>query len=466
MTFYHLLRLYLLSWIVCFWGLILGCAASHPQEFSSLQEILVEAKEAALTISEDNFKRDGLRILGEIQADAGDFPAAIQSAKLMEDDEAAGFLVQYVTNVQLRKGDIKRALSTAATIKSDRPKTIALGDIAEAQVKHGDILGALTTVDVIKKPADRDTALHDIVVIQTQAGHYLDAIKTASAINDSKAKAWSLQLIGVAQAERGKIQDAESTIAGIEDPDAHAHLLIATASARAHSGDVNAAREIASRIHSPFLKDRAIQVIARVQAKRGDHEGAVETASNIDDPARKATTYCQIANIQTALGDKPSAIQTLQMGVQIAGSIISSVKPNVLVDLAEVQATAGAIESAKHTLDMITGEYPEWAGIGLSEIVFAQAKAGDVQGALSTASGLKNLGSIGSAYLSIARARVVSGDEKGATLWAHTEKSRVLRTAILLGIASGKLEQTDPKIRSRPVKIDHCSRLVLSQRLP
>lgn len=463
MTFHHLLRLCLLSWIVCFCGSIIGCAGSHP--LRGLQEILVEAKKATLTIPEDNFKRDGLRILGEIQADAGDFPAALESAKLIEDDEAAGFLLQHVTSVQARQGDIKRALSTAVTIRNDRPKAIALGDIAEEQVKQGDILGALTTVDAIKNLADRDAALQDIVAIQAEAGQYLDAIKTVSAIKDSKAKAWSLQLIGVAQAERGKLKDAESTIAGIEDPDAHAKLLIATASARAHSGEVNAAREIASRIHPPFWKDRAKRVIARVQAKRGDHEGAVETASNIEDPAWRANMYCQIANIQTALGDTPSAIQTLQTGVQIAGSVTSSVKPDVLVDLAEAQAKAGAIESAKHTLDMIYEEYPEWAEIGLEEIVFAQANAGDVQGALSTASGLKDLGSIGSAYLSIARARVVSGNEKEATLWAHTEKSYVLRSAILLGIASGKLEQTDPKIRLRSVKFDDCSRLALSLRL-
>lgn len=442
----------------------------HPvfssQELAGIQEVLEEARETALTIPDIDLRRSALRILVEIQADSGDFPAALQSAKSIGDEHQTVLILKHIATVQIEKGDIAGARSTAAAIRDDYHKAVVFGHLAENQAKHGDIREALTTADVIKNPTYRDQALQGIVTAQTTAGRFSDALKTVSAIRDPKEKAWALQVIGVGQAEGGKIQDAETTIATIEDPVAHARILAAFALSKAKSGDIEAAREIASKISSPTLKDWAIQLIAIAQAKRGDTQGAVETTSSLEDPAWKADTYCKIAETETALGYVTSARQTLQEGVQIAASVTSSVKPNILLDLAAVQAKAGAIENAKHTIDMI-GKDAEWKDSGLVRIMNAQTEAGDIQGALSTANEMESIGAKGSAFLSIALARVKSGELKAVKLWARTEESPLLRTPILLGIARGKLEQNhagvEPKSASR---LGECFSLSLLQGLP
>ena len=454
-----------LSLTICLYAFL-----PHPvfssQELAGIQEILEEARETALTIPDIDFRRSALGILVELQADAGDFPAALQSAKLIGDEHQTVLILQNIATVQIEKGDIAGARSTAAAIKDDYHKAVVFGHMAENQAKHGDTREALTTADAIKNPAHRDEALQGIVTAQAEAGRFSDALKTVSAIRDPKAKAWALQLIGVGQAERGKIQDAETTIAIIEDPGAHARILAAFASGKAKSGDVKAAREIASKISSPALKDWAIQLIAVAQAKRGDTQGAVETASSLEDPAWKTDTYCKIAETETALGHGTSARQTLQEGVQIAASVTSSIKPNILLDLAAVQARAGAIENAKHTLDMI-GKDAEWKDNGLGRIVNAQAEAEDIQGALSTVDEMKGMGAKGTAFLSIAIARVKSGELQAVKIWARTQESPLLRTPILLGIARGKLEQNHSGVESKSAsRFSECFSLSLLQDLP
>jgi len=136
------------------------------------------------------------------------------------------------------------------------------------------------------------------------------------------------------------------------------------------------------------------------------------------------------------------------------------------LDLAAVQAKAGAIENAKHTIDMI-GEDAEWKDSGLVRIMNVQTEAEDIQGAISTANEMKSMGAKGSAFLSIAIARMKSGELKAVKLWARTQESPLLRTPILLGIARGKLEQNhagvEPKSASR---FGECFSLSLLQGLP
>jgi hypothetical protein len=73
------------------------------QELAGIQEILEEARETALTIPDLDLRRSALRILVEIQADAGDFPAALERAKSIGDEHQIALILQHIATVQIEK---------------------------------------------------------------------------------------------------------------------------------------------------------------------------------------------------------------------------------------------------------------------------------------------------------------------------------------------------------------------------
>src|SRR5437879_4753292 len=117
-----------LSLTICLYA-FLPHAVFSSQELSGIQEILEEARETALTIPDIDLRRSALGILVEIQADAGDVPAALQSAKSIGDEHQNVLLLQHVATVQIEKGDIAGARLTAAALKDDYHKAIVFSHL-------------------------------------------------------------------------------------------------------------------------------------------------------------------------------------------------------------------------------------------------------------------------------------------------------------------------------------------------
>ena len=92
----------------------------------------------------------GLRVVAGLWAEAGDIPAALKTADLIQDAQYKSYARNDIAKIQAARGDIAGAQATADLIRDPSYKSVAQGHIAEAQVAAGDIAGAQKTGGLIQ----------------------------------------------------------------------------------------------------------------------------------------------------------------------------------------------------------------------------------------------------------------------------------------------------------------------------
>ena len=91
----------------------------------------------------------GLRVVAGLWAEAGDIPAALKTAALIQDAQYKSYARNDIANIQAARGDIAGAQATADLIRDPTYKSEALGHIAGAQAAAGDVAGAQKTDGLI-----------------------------------------------------------------------------------------------------------------------------------------------------------------------------------------------------------------------------------------------------------------------------------------------------------------------------
>jgi tetratricopeptide (TPR) repeat protein len=146
----------------------------------------------------------GLRVVAGLWAAAGDIPAALKTADLIQDAQYKSYARNDIAKIQAARGDIAGAQATADLIRDPSYKSEALGHIAGAQAAAGDIAGALRTVGLIQVQGttgavDKDNALMNIAEAQVAVGDIAGAQKTGALIQVDFYKASTLGRIAEAQ---------------------------------------------------------------------------------------------------------------------------------------------------------------------------------------------------------------------------------------------------------------------------
>ena len=156
-----------------------------------------------------------------------------------------------------------------------------------------------------------------------------------------------------------------------------------------------------------YGRDWARSWIAEAQAKAGDIHGALATMQQIEDSSHGASAIRSIVAVQET--DFQGALLAAQ---QIKDDVYNN-RDQALFSIAGAQAKAGDIQGALAVTRQIeTGEESDRA---LSSIAGAQAKAGDIQGALAVTRQIKTYRPRASALAQIAEAQAETGNDRGAS---------------------------------------------------
>ena len=382
-----------------------------------------------------------------------------------------------------------------------RIKAQILPEFALAQAKAGDLAGARTilngAVDEVwaLKDENPDYAIRDIdgylgswsvlalLRIASAQGEIGDitaraitierAYQLAERLQNNVSKAFSLQWVAVAQVKAEDVRGADATIqrafqvADMVTTDNYFypkffknHFAMKIAEAHIEVGNRASARAaIAQALQRAkgYTDERVFLDIAIAQAKLGDVQGALATTLQnrltISDSG-------QVAKALSDAGQRVDAANVFQKAVEIAQSTntLDALDWNRIA-MAKVQIgdIQGAIEAQKqaetlavthdHTFETVVGD-PYFLG----KLSAAQAKAGDVRGALQTFNVIPK--GTGESYdpftraafefpvlRAVAAAQVKAGDIKGALVWAQNRKWIDESAYALLGVADGLLSQ-------------------------
>jgi Flp pilus assembly protein CpaB len=304
------------------------------------------------------------------------FQQAISTASEIQEQNARDTVLAESAEAQAKAGDVNAALKTLESIPEApgrfSPKDRVRFSIALAQTKAGDLEGALQTgksceQDFPDSPSAQQnkSALKEMAAVLARKGDFKGALNTATFIKNRLNKIGALTQIAVAQAKAGDRAGGESTLQ-------QAIKLAEPFQAKDREEKSQAAVFIAAAQGRMGNPERAIQIIATTQ----------ETSSDVR--VSKQTALKEIALALVEGGDVNGALRTLQ------GQMF---EVPILLEIAEVDKAASqkvishAVEVAKsvRNLDEL-GMAAAFQASDLAMVARAQARAGDLKGALSTAS--------------------------------------------------------------------------------
>ncbi len=381
--------------------------------------------------------------LGEIaraQAEAGDRTGAGATAALAEQraravtDDTRGMALGAAAVARVRTGDASGALALAEGIAKPRDRVLAFALIALSQADAGDEAAAAVTLDraldaaeTISNTGDRDVYGALAVWAQAKVGDAIGARDSLAEIADPRIRAETLAWVSEVLAESGDTPAALETALAIENvAGGDAGVLIVIAQAIA----VDLHRALDALILRPEVRPRvrALIRVAASQAESGDPtdaertlELALEAARAIETQGERARTMALVARALAGPGAGPA--QRPLPGFRGAGGKVSmsiykaavsgdawaiaellqialepeadSDKPPVdpergwlVARLAAALADAGDTAEARATagiaLEIVSDPRSNDRDLPLLLIASAQARAGDIEGALTT----------------------------------------------------------------------------------
>ena len=394
---------------------------------------------------------------------------AIVIAGQTEDERWYDSKLVFFATIQTEMGDIDGALNTAAGINNTLRRNDVLVNIAAVQAKAGDIGGALWTANkIVDTHYDRGRSLAAIVTERTKAMDFAGAVLVAKQYKDGFKRGDALNSIASAQANAGDIGGAFQTVEQIDYEFWRYRALAAVAVAQGKSGDeagaetmFSAAKEVASSLDDTSERAGAMafiavsratmaaeaqdrtkarsminaainsveragvslffeREIAATRAKAGDIEGALESW------LCSVSRYDVLESIATALIENGELTEALELSDQVGDLVRRNGLPRRKVCEALLEFKLESSEDGpdipagkpRLTLVPVPGQKKKdtnWRVVTLSEIAKAQARAGNLSGALLTSERINEYPRERDALLArISLAQAHTGDLSGA----------------------------------------------------
>ena len=185
------------------------------------RDILTEAVRAARRVVYGSSRAKAFAFIAEAQAKAGDARGAAQSfsdaraAARGADKFSRASAFAFIAGAQAKAGDIQGARAAARGVESGLWRASAFATIAEAQAKAGDARGAAQSLSDARATArgvadedDRARAYLPIAWAQAKVGDIQDALATARGMADESSRAKAFAFIAEAQAKAGDARGA------------------------------------------------------------------------------------------------------------------------------------------------------------------------------------------------------------------------------------------------------------------
>ena len=310
--------------------------------------------------------------------------------------------------------------------------------IARLQEKSGDRAAAAVSLKRIVEMAEATMSPADIRPRQALLpptrpvmDYLLDVASLQAKLGDTAAGAMTLQLAFRGAKLEKRNADKVSALQDI------ALALLSIGDKDAASSTINHALQIAETLEdAPTRKVRLLAAVAVRQAELGDHETskatldqALQLAENVEWGA-KAAALSDIAAAEARIADSSSARQTLEKALQILDAkgktdLVLSYKVQAQIVVAEGLKAGGDHETAekiiKQALQLVESIKDQSdRSSALRTIALAQARIGDIDGALQSEKAIVEEMYKGLSFPYIADAQIEKGDLTGALKTANS----------------------------------------------
>jgi tetratricopeptide (TPR) repeat protein len=335
----------------------------------------------------------------------------------------------YIGDLQVQAGDFEGALRSIRGSSYDYGRNAGLARLAEAIARNG----------------KRERAFNTLRLLDSNHGWRQDYLE------DDVQLRWIERLI-----ESGELSRAGKAIEQLKveryRPDGFRKLAVAYA----RSGDATRAAEqftladdAASDLKDEYDRARALWETAEAQLTVGNADAAKVTIRSLvgtakfKDPGVKFAALQQCAVLAAKAKDEQTAHRLFRRAIEAHNAVNEMNKTNALTQIAVAQASVGYIDGALKTASMIKDSEGEAA---LYAIAVAQLNANDAEGAIRTAMSVKQLFQYrDDALHEIVDDRIARLDLKAALASAEKVDNPSRKAAAILRVASAHAKSGDRK---------------------
>ena len=290
-------------------GALLELATHHIQLQSKplALVLLQEAATSAHSTSNEWTRADILWHIAAGMAEAGDAPAAIETAKFIEKDGHRISALHDIVRAQAKQGDIAGAFNTALQLKAafntefpgSSTYEVAILDILVQLVKSGKAQEARETVARLQDMQSEHPLLYSAIsAAQADTGNIKAAKAVLALVETERQRTTRKQeLLDLAEKFReGQNPDDVSRWRKLQSLDvAVRHAQEAIAKAHARKGDLASAIAVANEVNLSSDRLRLIKEISALQTQTARTESALRWARGLPSPSDKAYALLGIA---------------------------------------------------------------------------------------------------------------------------------------------------------------------------
>jgi tetratricopeptide (TPR) repeat protein len=360
-------------------------------------------QQAVLAASDGPAKDSVLETAAVVLARAGHADDVLRLADGDRDPRLKESIIRATAIGQARSRDFAGALRTAHLLPAPESRRIA-GFIAAEQAWDGDLPAARHMVETeLTGQPESVLAIRLIGLVLEQKGEFGAAARMYAANPSLKEKARSCRPAALAQLKEGNIP------AALKAAEFSRRLAIAYLAQKPPATTQGSGTP--PDIGPESFRDCILAEIALEQAKRGDASGARKTTEAISYEYLRALTAAKAAAITARRGDRASARALIKWSFDLAE--LAGYRGYELMEIASAETLAGETEAARKTfLRALATVGP--SAMNQSIVVDAQAKAGDLEGALQTIEAINDSGAKERALRYIVRTLAKTGDSRRA----------------------------------------------------
>jgi tetratricopeptide (TPR) repeat protein len=377
---------------------------NRPVVVPGVQEIpptIVSILQQAIVAADDAPARDSLpwTAIAATLARAGHADDALRLASGDREKNLKESIIRATAITQARSGDIAGALRSARLLPAPESRQV-VALIAAQRAWAGGVTEArrMAEAELAGEP-ESEFALRLIAHVLEQKGDFAEAARTYEAIPSLKEKAR-----GCRPAARARLKEGDLPGALRAAEESRRLAIDYLAQRPPHRGR---ASSMPDEIGPDMFRDQILGEIALEQARKGDALGARKTAEEITRHYSRALIVAEAAAILARAGDRPSAKALIKWAFGLAE--LAGYRGFELMEIATAETLAGETGAARKTF-LRALETVGPAVMNQSIVPAAQARAGDLEGAIQTVGAIADRAARQRALRSIARTLAKAGD--------------------------------------------------------
>jgi poly(beta-D-mannuronate) C5 epimerase len=310
----------------------------------------------ALSPSESKSRSGLLKMILDAAVADADFDIAQRAALAFTDEDDEEAAVEALTARLLDRGEPLRAAAIVERVFLGTSRADALTDLAAVIDRAGYSQIADGVFDrAVASTAGAPQSTANVVRVLANTKRLERAVALAEGLPAGEARSMANGAIAKRLSDIGRIDEAQSLLPTITTPKDRSNALSGIARAKVRQGDQAAGRAALADLIDDDHRDRVLGALVNAEAQQGSYDAARKTALEIVDIKTRLAAFLDLFEKSARQNESRVMRQAIGQAVELAKTVQDKDRDALLFEIVEAQAKAGDVDGAATVADSIVG---------------------------------------------------------------------------------------------------------------